>query len=117
MLKKKNGGRGTKRNKSDKTPPRLGGLKNNFRRGNLFPRTFAAAHCQRSLFSIFFMHTGTVKFFNETKGFGFIVDDATQEEFFVHVTGLVDKIREGDKVEFDLTRGKKGMNAVDVKVS
>jgi CspA family cold shock protein len=117
MLKKKNGGQGTKRGKLDETPPRRGAPQNNFRRGNIFSRTFVPAHCQRSLFSIFFMHTGTVKFFNETKGFGFIVDDATQEEFFVHVTGLVDKIREGDKVEFELTRGKKGMNAVDVKVS
>ncbi len=53
------------------------------------------------------MNTGTVKFFNETKGFGFIVDNASGEEIFVHVSGLVDTIREGDKVTFDTERGKK----------
>ena len=82
-----------------------------------FPVTMHRHIAKDHFFQFFLMHTGTVKFFNETKGFGFIVDDSTQEEFFVHVTGLVDKIREGDKVEFELTRGKKGMNAVDVKVS
>jgi CspA family cold shock protein len=60
---------------------------------------------------------GTVKFFNETKGFGFIVDNASGEEIFVHVSGLVDTIREGDKVTFDTERGKKGMNAINVKVA
>ena len=63
------------------------------------------------------MHTGTVKFFNESKGFGFIVDNASNEEFFVHVTGLVDKIREGDAVTFDVENGRKGMNAVEVKLA
>jgi CspA family cold shock protein len=63
------------------------------------------------------MNTGTVKFFNETKGFGFIVDNASGEEIFVHVSGLVDTIREGDKVSFDTERGKKGMNAINVKVA
>ncbi len=63
------------------------------------------------------MNTGTVKFFNETKGFGFIVDNATKEEIFVHVSGLVDKIREGDTVVYDTERGKKGMNAVNVKIA
>jgi CspA family cold shock protein len=82
-----------------------------------FPVSLQRHIAKDHFFQFFLMHTGTVKFFNETKGFGFIVDDSTQEEFFVHVTGLVDKIREGDKVEFELTRGKKGMNAVDVKVS
>lgn len=62
------------------------------------------------------MKTGTVKFFNDTKGFGFIVDDETKQDFFVHVTGLIDEIREGDKVEFDLKEGQKGMNAIEVKV-
>jgi CspA family cold shock protein len=62
------------------------------------------------------MSKGTVKFFNESKGFGFISEDATQKEYFVHASGLVDEIREGDAVEFELTEGKKGMNAVDVKV-
>jgi len=61
------------------------------------------------------MKTGTVKFFNETKGFGFIIEDDSNTEYFVHVTGLVDDIREGDKVEFELTEGKKGLNAVNVK--
>jgi len=62
------------------------------------------------------MKNGTVKFFNESKGFGFIVDGESQEEYFVHISGLVDEIREGDKVEFDLTEGRKGINATNVKV-
>jgi cold shock protein len=66
---------------------------------------------------IFRMNTGTVKFFNESKGFGFIVDNASKEEFFVHVTGLIDNIREGDSVTFNVERGKKGMNAVNVKMA
>jgi len=61
------------------------------------------------------MKTGTVKFFNETKGFGFIIEDDSNNEYFVHVTGLIDEIREGDKVTFELTEGKKGLNAVNVK--
>lgn len=63
------------------------------------------------------MYTGTVKFFNETKGFGFVVDNASQEEIFVHVSGLIDNIREGDQVTFNTERGKKGMNAIDVKIA
>ena len=63
------------------------------------------------------MHLGTVKFFNESKGFGFIKEDGTNQEIFVHVSGLIDNIREGDKVTFNTARGKKGMNAVDVKVA
>ena len=63
------------------------------------------------------MHTGTVKFFNETKGYGFTVDSSTGEEIFVHVSGLVDSIREGDTVTYDSQRGKKGMNAVNVKLA
>ena len=62
------------------------------------------------------MYSGIVKFFNESKGFGFIVDNSSKEEIFVHVTGLVDNIREGDSVTFDTERGKKGMNAVNVTV-
>jgi cold shock protein len=58
---------------------------------------------------------GTVKFFNSEKGFGFIKHDDSSKETFVHSTGLVDQISEGDKVEFDLKEGKKGMNAVNVK--
>ena len=62
------------------------------------------------------MSTGTVKFFNESKGFGFITEEGNNEEHFVHVSGLVDEIREGDAVEFDLQEGRKGLNAVNVKV-
>jgi cold shock protein len=60
------------------------------------------------------MKTGTVKFFNEAKGFGFIVGDDSQE-VFVHHSGLIDKVRENDKVEFEVAQGKKGPNAVNVK--
>jgi CspA family cold shock protein len=62
------------------------------------------------------MNTGKVKFFNETKGFGFVTEEGTNEEHFVHVSGLIDEIREGDNVEFELKEGKKGLNAVDVRV-
>ena len=61
------------------------------------------------------MNKGTVKFFNDTKGFGFIKDANSSKEHFVHVNGLVDKIKEGDEVTFDLEEGKKGMSAVNVK--
>jgi cold shock protein len=57
---------------------------------------------------------GTVKFFNETKGFGFITPANSGTDIFVHVSGLVDQIRENDQVEYDEERGKKGMNAVNV---
>ena len=60
--------------------------------------------------------TGTVKWFNDTKGFGFINEEGADKEHFVHVSGLIDEIREGDHVEFDLEQGKKGLNAVNVKV-
>jgi len=62
------------------------------------------------------MSKGTVKFFNESKGFGFIVEDDTNKEYFVHVSGLIDEVREGDAVEFELKEGRKGLNAIDVKV-
>ncbi len=62
------------------------------------------------------MKTGTVKFFNESKGFGFIRDEESSEEYFVHATGLVDQIQEDDNVEFELKEGKKGLNAINVKV-
>ena len=62
------------------------------------------------------MSTGTVKFFNDSKGFGFITEEGTNKEHFVHISGIIDEIREGDNVEFDLTEGKKGLNAVNVKV-
>lgn len=59
---------------------------------------------------------GTVKFFNTEKGFGFIKHDDSNKETFVHVSGLINDIKEGDKVEFDMQEGKKGMNAVNVKL-
>ncbi|NER18177.1 cold-shock protein [Spongiivirga citrea] len=62
------------------------------------------------------MSKGTVKFFNDTKGFGFITEEGSGKEHFVHISGLIDEIREGDEVEFDLKEGKKGLNAVNVKV-
>ena len=62
------------------------------------------------------MNKGTVKFFNESKGFGFITEEGTDKEHFVHVSGLVDEIRENDEVEFDLQDGRKGLNAVNVRV-
>ncbi|MBI5915886.1 MAG: cold shock domain-containing protein [Bacteroidetes bacterium] len=63
------------------------------------------------------MYKGTVKMFNEAKGFGFIIDSASGQEIFVHVSGLVDQIREGDIVTYETARGKKGMNAVDVRLA
>ena len=62
------------------------------------------------------MQTGTVKFFNDSKGYGFITEDDTNNEHFVHISGLIDEIREEDKVEFELKEGKKGLNAVNVRV-
>lgn len=62
------------------------------------------------------MKTGTVKFFNNAKGFGFIVPDDGSKDVFVHKNDLVDQISEGDKVSFDVAEGPKGLNAVDVKV-
>ena len=61
------------------------------------------------------MKTGTMKFFNATKGFGFVKVDETNEEIFVHVTGLIDQVREEDRVSFELVEGRKGLNAVNVK--
>lgn len=62
------------------------------------------------------MNTGTVKFYNESKGFGFIVDDATGQDIFVHVTGLNGlQIRQDDRVYYETISGKKGVNAVNVQ--
>ena len=63
------------------------------------------------------MNTGKVKFFNESKGFGFIVDEESEKEYFVHISGLVDEVREDDDVTFDLKEGRKGLNAVNVKLA
>jgi len=68
------------------------------------------------LFIITIMKNGTVKFFNESKGFGFIIDSETKEDFFVHISGVNEEIKEGDEVEFELREGRKGMNAVNVSV-
>jgi cold shock protein len=61
------------------------------------------------------MRTGIVKFFNESKGYGFIKEDGSEKEYFVHVTGLVDKVRQNDKVSFEVSEGKRGPNAINVK--
>ncbi len=58
---------------------------------------------------------GKVKFFNEAKGYGFIREKESGEEYFVHATGLIDEIRDEDDVSFELREGRKGMNAVDVR--
>ncbi|MFL1012795.1 cold-shock protein [Flavisericum labens] len=58
---------------------------------------------------------GKVSFFDHSKGFGFILDSINQEKYFVHVSGLIDEIQENDKVTYELERGQKGMNAVNVK--
>ncbi len=62
------------------------------------------------------MQTGVVKFFNESKGYGFIVADENGEEIFVHQSGLQDRVRENDKVTYDTQPGKKGVNAINVRV-
>lgn len=63
------------------------------------------------------MSKGTVKFFNDSKGFGFIKDADSEKEYFVHSSGLKENIRENDEVTFDLEQGKKGLNAVNVKLA
>ena len=63
------------------------------------------------------MKKGKVKFFNQSKGFGFIKDTESETEYFVHVSGLIDEIKEDDEVTFELQEGKKGLNAVNVKLA
>lgn len=61
------------------------------------------------------MKTGKVKFFNEAKGYGFILEDETNKEIFVHHSGIIDKVRENDNVTYEVIEGRKGANAVDVR--
>ena len=63
------------------------------------------------------MSNGTVKFFSNARGYGFITPDDGSKDVFVHVNGLTDEIREGDKVTFDVEEGPKGLNAINVKVT
>lgn len=62
------------------------------------------------------MSKGTVKFFNQSKGFGFIAPEDGSKDVFVHQNGLVDNISDGDNVSYDVEQGQKGLNAVNVKV-
>ena len=62
------------------------------------------------------MKEGTVKFFNDSKGYGFITDNESGTEYFVHVSGLVDEVKEEDQVSFEVSQGRKGLNAVNVKL-
>lgn len=88
--------------------------------GNVFRikirSTFAIIIYLLLYYNYYKMKKGTVKFFNESKGFGFIIEEDSKNEYFVHISGLIDKIHEGDEVEFDLKEGRKGLNATDVKV-
>jgi len=63
------------------------------------------------------MTKGTVKWYNETKGYGFIKDANSEKEYFVHASGLIDRINEDDEVTFELVEGKRGLNAVNVKLA
>ncbi len=62
------------------------------------------------------MKEGTVKFFNNSKGYGFIKPNDSSEDVFVHESGLIDEIRENDRVQFEVEQGKKGLNAVNVEI-
>jgi len=63
------------------------------------------------------MKQGKVKFFNESKGYGFIKDNESENEYFVHATGLIDQVKEDDDVTYELKEGKKGLNAINVKLA
>lgn len=62
------------------------------------------------------MQEGTIKFFNDSKGFGFITTDGGSD-IFVHISGLIDEVKEGDRVQFETQEGRKGVNAVNVKIA
>ncbi len=62
------------------------------------------------------MHEGKVKFFNNSKGFGFITSSETGQDIFVHTTGLIDEIKENDLVQYETEQGRKGINAINVEV-
>ena len=61
------------------------------------------------------MSTGKVKFFNSEKGYGFVKDDETGQDYFMHISGLIDEVQDADLVTFEVTEGQKGLQAVDVK--
>jgi cold shock protein len=63
------------------------------------------------------MKEGIVKFFNESKGYGFVKETGSEKEYFVHISGLIDEIRQDDEVTFELKEGKKGLNAINVRVN
>ncbi len=63
------------------------------------------------------MNKGIVKFFNEAKGYGFVKDSESEKEYFMHISGLIDRVKENDEVSFELQEGKKGLNAVNVKLA
>ena len=67
-----------------------------------------------NIYNILIMSNGTVKFFNNSKGFGFITPEEDGKDVFVHVNGLVDEINEGDKVSYDVEESPKGLNAINV---
>lgn len=73
-------------------------------------------HAQINLYQVI-MSNGTVKFFNESKGFGFIVPEDGSKDVFVHANGLIDEIREGDKVTYEVEETPKGLSASNVKVA